>query len=141
MQKTQCTFDELLQASYQALVAKGKAPVYQSDERDSFDCSINGMSFVFHSMDDDLFAFHVEFKIAQPISEEMKERLAQTFHTEELPFENLHIYEDLAVLSSAFFCDMFTKEEMDGLMQEVIDALERANGIVSLLREHQASDI
>jgi hypothetical protein len=136
MKKTNLTLKEICEKAFSTFETRGYGPKFLNDDRTEFGCLINGISFSFCLLEDDLFWFGAEFKLDQEISVSEREALEKSYmqiSPEDVAFENLHIDGDEVCLSSAFPADFYEEE----LIELVINTLESTDGIAAQLKVKQ----
>jgi hypothetical protein len=134
MKANNFSINDICKDAYGIFEAHGCAPVYQDAHQLHFVCQVGGAELSFMPVEDEMFWYGAEFKLAQPMSEQERRDVELAYldtDTDDVAFENLHIEGDTVCLSSAFPCDMYEPE----LLKTAIRVLESGDGFIGKLRQ------
>ena len=123
---------DICEQSGRVLEAHGYTPDY-GDEREFFFCDIGGAEFSFCQIDDRIFGYSAEFKLAGELTDDVENRITELFTAivpDDVTFENLYFSDNSVVLSSAFYFDMYEEE----MIELAVKTLEAADGIAAYIR-------
>ena len=136
MQKTNLTLNEICEQAYSVLEARGYEPEYLNEAHGEFSCVINGISFSFCLLEDDVFWFGADFSLNEELSVEERKTLEDLYmqtEADDVAFENFHIDGAEVCLSSAFPAEFYEPE----LIELAIKTWESDDGITAQLKARQ----